>query len=130
MLRVLPRVRLLSTVRCWSAASKEDGKFFKNYNSDNPPELDLEAVRRQLMYRSRQRGWLELDIIIGEWAQKNLNTLDRDQLLEYQKVLEMENPDLFKWLAGQEPIPPEADTPFLQELKKFVESRKPSGRRL
>ena len=31
--------------------------------------VDAEAVRRKrLVYRSKQRGWLEVDLLLGTWA--------------------------------------------------------------
>ena len=35
----------------------------------------LDATRRKLLYRSKQRGWLEMDIMLGNWAAANLPRL-------------------------------------------------------
>jgi len=60
-----------------------------------------ESLRRRLLYRSQQRGWLELDLVMGEWAGKNLETMSDEGLKEYSELLDEENPDLFKWFTGQ-----------------------------
>ena len=36
----------------------------------------------------------------GEWAEHNLPTMSDDLLVLFSKVLDEENPDLFKWLTG------------------------------
>lgn len=64
-----------------------------------------QAINR-LLYRAKQRGFLELDIIIGEWAERNLPTRGDDFLASFSDVLDEENPELFKWLTGQEYPPP------------------------
>jgi len=59
------------------------------------------------LYRAKQRGFLELDIVVGEWASRVLVNADVKFLDEFDAVLEAENPDLFKWLTMQEEAPAE-----------------------
>ena len=63
------------------------------------------AQVKGMLYRARQRGHLELDLIVGLWAGDNVPSLSPPQLEQVQEVLECENPDLFKWLTGQETAP-------------------------
>lgn len=53
------------------------------------------------MYHAKQRGWLELDIIIGEWAERNLESLSEEELHDFESLLVTENPNLFKFITGQ-----------------------------
>lgn len=74
--------------------------------------MNLRTVQdiNRLLYRARQRGWLELDLIIGRWAKRNLQgqeALPRSVIQDLELLLTQENPDLFKWLTGQLPTPPE-----------------------
>ena len=63
-----------------------------------------------MLYRARQRGFLELDIIVGEWATRNLTSKSDEFLRSFAEVLDEENPNLFKWLTGQEHLPQEFQT--------------------
>ena len=57
----------------------------------------------RLLYRAKQRGFLEMDLLVGMWAEKNVPHMDAAKLQAMEQVLDQENPDLFKWLTGQAP---------------------------
>ena len=40
-------------------------------------------------------------------ASNNLGALQHEELMQFQSIIDMENPDLFKWLTGQEDVPSE-----------------------
>ena len=40
-------------------------------------------------------------------ARDNLGTLGQEELQQFQDIIDMENPDLYKWLTGQTPVPEE-----------------------
>lgn len=81
------------------------------YNSKNWLQLvsqhfAISQVQR-LLYRAKQRGFLELDLLVGSWAESHVPQMDAAALQAFQEVLVQENPDMFKWLTGQAPAPPE-----------------------
>ena len=43
--------------------------------------------KKQLIYRSKQRGWLEVDLILGSWATDNVMSLSESQLKQYESIL-------------------------------------------
>ncbi|CAI0548013.1 unnamed protein product [Linum tenue] len=71
---------------------------------------DEESKRRlfnRLLYRSKQRGYLELDLVLGRWVEEHIHSMDENGIKALVNVLDLENPDLWKWLTGQEQ-PPDA----------------------
>ena len=46
-------------------------------------------MRRALLYRSRQTGWLETDLIMGRWAAENLDKLTLPELQEYARIVQV-----------------------------------------
>ncbi|MFX6572754.1 succinate dehydrogenase assembly factor 2, partial [Acinetobacter baumannii] len=76
-------------------------------------DIDLsteESKRRlfnRLLYRSKQRGYLELDLVLGKWVEDHIHSLDESGIKSLVHLLDLENPDLWKWLSCQEQ-PPEA----------------------
>ena len=77
-----------------------------------------------MLYRAKQRGFLELDLLVGQWAERHVPTMGRDRLDAFQQVLEQENPDMFKWITGQAPAPPH----MLQNPVFQVQQMATSGR--
>ena len=50
---------------------------------------------KRLMYHAQQRGWLELDVLIGKYAEENVPKLTDEELDEFEHILTLENPDLY-----------------------------------
>ena len=42
----------------------------------------------RILYRSRQRGYLELDLLLGKWAEENIAHLDQNRLKDLVDLLE------------------------------------------
>ena len=86
-------------------------------HSRAPPQ-----VLHSLLYRAKQRGFLELDLLVGGWAEANLPRLSDEELAAFGLLLEEENPDLWKWLTGQLPAPEAmAANPAFVQLRRHTE---------
>ena len=64
-----------------------------------------EVRRRRMIYRSKQRGWLEADILLGSWAVENVPKLTSAQLDEYEKILEEETINIYNYVSMKDPLP-------------------------
>nr|UQE85830.1 succinate dehydrogenase subunit 2 [Chrysanthemum x morifolium] len=86
----------------------------------NDQESKRQLVNR-LTYRSKQRGFLELDLVLGTWVENHIGSLDEKGIRDLVNVLNLENPDLWKWLTGQEQPPEGIDTnPVFIEVRSKV----------
>ena len=49
-------------------------------------------------------------------ARDNLGALGQEELQQFQDIIDMENPDLYRWLTGQDAVPDTIDNPLLRRL--------------
>ncbi len=58
-----------------------------------------------------------MDIALGNFAEANLADLGDDDLAEFERWLDVPDPDLMGWLTGDKPIPAEFDTALFARLR-------------
>ncbi len=76
----------------------------------------LDPRRRRILFRSRRRGIREMDIALGNFAELHLKTLGEDELAEFERWLDVPDPDLFAWVTGEVTPPDDIDTPMFRRL--------------
>jgi antitoxin CptB len=54
---------------------------------------------KKLLYRSNHRGTKEMDLLIGGFANENLNKLNSDELKEFELILNFTDKELSSWLV-------------------------------
>lgn len=56
---------------------------------------DLDVRRKRLIYRAKQRGWLEVDLLLGTWANQNVPSLNAAELDEFEAFVNVETIDIY-----------------------------------
>ena len=74
---------------------------------------------KRLRYRSWHRGWKETDLILGEFADENLDKMDADTIDVYEQLLDENDADIWDWLVGKLPPKNPAYMPILENLKAY-----------
>jgi succinate dehydrogenase assembly factor 2 len=84
------RRAVFGSVRCFSA---QNSTVEKNA---------VETLRSRLYYQSKKRGILENDILLGGFADSQLNNLSEVELREYDKIINGEHMewDLYYFMTG------------------------------
>ena len=87
---------------------------------DIKSDVERDLVRRKRMiYRSKQRGWLEADLLMGSWAQENVPHLSVKELDEYEEILNVETIDVYNYISGKDELPSHLKN--LSVMKKLQE---------
>ncbi len=79
----------------------------------------LDPRRKRLFFRSWHRGTREADLILGPFAEAYLVAFNEAQLDRYEALLECPDADLFDWITGRVPPPPEYDHDVTRLLLAF-----------
>ncbi len=80
---------------------------------------DLDARRRRIVFRSRHRGMLEMDIIFGGFVDAEIAALSEAELDDLEALLEAPDRDVFSWATGEAEPPERYDTPVFRKIVAF-----------
>ena len=67
--------------------------------------MNIEVVRKRLSIRSWRRGTKELDLILGQFSDKNLKKLKPSELDLYERFLSNDDYLIYNWLFSKEEGP-------------------------
>ena len=76
----------------------------------------LDARRRRALFRAWRRGLREMDLVMGRFADMNLPFMDEADFSEFERLLDVPDPQVLAWITGEEPTPPDFDTPLFARL--------------
>ena len=79
----------------------------------------LDGRRRRLRFRCWHRGIREMDLVLGRFADAHLTSLSDSDLGELERWLDVPDQQIFSWVNGMEPVPPNYDTGLFQQLRDF-----------
>ncbi|KAG7383564.1 hypothetical protein PHYBOEH_009868 [Phytophthora boehmeriae] len=105
-----------AAIRADHVAMKSD--FPAQSQGDHQVNSD-EANRKRVIYRSKQRGWLEVDLLLGRWASQNVMQLSSEELQQYEDILNEETIDIFNYISGKSSVPERLDTPMMKRLQEY-----------
>ena len=56
-----------------------------------------DILKKKILYRSIHRGTKEMDLLLGNFVSKFINTLNESELYELKSLLEINDEILHKW---------------------------------
>jgi len=84
-----------------------------------------ENRRKRLLFRAQRRGFKEVDLIFGAYADAQLNGLNEAGLDQFEALLTAPDQEVYAWLRGAEVVPAEYDNPVFAGLKAVCEQKNP-----
>lgn len=79
----------------------------------------LDVRRRKLLFRAWHRGLREVDLILGQFADAHIATLDEAALHEFEALMDVPDGELLTWLTGEAAAPSAHDGPLFHRLRAF-----------
>lgn len=74
---------------------------------------------KKLRFRAWRRGFREIDLILGGFADVRLQDLDEGGLVDFERLLDAPDQYVYDWITEQAPAPPEFETPLLALIRAF-----------
>ncbi|GKV17446.1 hypothetical protein SLEP1_g27956 [Rubroshorea leprosula] len=72
-----------------SRFSSSDISSTRSLDMDLSNEESKRRLFNRLLYRSRQRGFLELDLVLGKWVEENVHSMDENGIKSLVHVLDL-----------------------------------------
>lgn len=79
----------------------------------------LDARRKRLLFRCWHRGTREMDLILGRFADAEIGNLSDAGLDELERLLEVNDPDLYAAITGDKVLPADVTGVLLARIKAF-----------
>ena len=79
----------------------------------------LQTRRRKLTFRAWRRGFKEMDLIMGQFADQHVPSMTETELEEFERLLATPDWEVYAWIIGNKPVPPNYAGPVLDQLLGF-----------
>jgi len=64
--------------------------------------INIDELKKKIIYRSNYRGTKEMDKLLGAFVKKYINELSGDDLVKLEKLLDIDDTNLYNFLNGLE----------------------------
>lgn len=81
--------------------------------------VNLDVRRKKILFRAWHRGMKEMDLVLGSFADANLAELVDDELDQLERLMDVPDRELFKWISGEGVIPSNHQSPLLDKIIAF-----------
>ena len=78
-----------------------------------------DILKRQILYRSKHRGIKEMDLLLGDFVNKYINSFNEIELKELKFLLNMEDNTIYKWYFNQSDKNLVPTNEVTKKLKRF-----------
>lgn len=75
--------------------------------------------RRRLLFRAWHRGMREVDLITGPFADAHIGSLSEAEVDEFERLMDVPEPELLAWVMGAQATPPAFDTDMFRRMRDF-----------
>jgi antitoxin CptB len=83
---------------------------------------------KRLKFRAWHRGFREADLILGPFADSHADSMTPEELDQLETLLEQNDHDIYGWIVGRAPTPPQFENALMARLRAFEPSSRGGGR--
>ena len=62
--------------------------------------LNIDQLKKKIIYRSNYRGTKEMDKLLGAFTKKYIDKLNKEELLDLEKLLNIDDDNLYNFYKG------------------------------
>jgi len=82
---------------------------------------------KRIQFRAWRRGFKELDLVMGPFADARLAEFDEAALAAFEALLDAPDQSVYAWVCELEPTPPAFQTPVMDMIRAFHAGPQASG---
>ena len=95
--------------------------FMEHRHQYSQKPKDIDAYRRQIYYRCGHIGTKELEIVFRDWLTMNKEKMTYADLEQFdQDILNIENPNLQRYLMNGQTLEPQHDNKYMRILMDYI----------
>jgi len=62
--------------------------------------INIDELKKKIIYRSNYRGTKEMDKLLGKFVKKYINELEKEDLIDLDKLLNIDDTNLYNFYNG------------------------------
>jgi len=79
----------------------------------------MDDKRKRLLFHCTHMGMKENDVMFGDFARAHVAGLSDGEVTDLEALLKNNDLDLYNWVLGHTPVPPQWDSQVLRQLQTF-----------
>lgn len=85
----------------------------------------LDDRRKRLLFRCWHRGTREMDMILGGFADAEIDDLSDAEMADLESLMELPDPDLYAAFSGAQPLASPYEDGIFIRIKQFLDASQP-----
>ena len=80
---------------------------------------NIDILKKKILYRSEHRGTKEMDLLLGNFVKKYVNSLNESELFDLESLLNIDDEVLYRWYLSNKRTTLVPENSVTKKLKKF-----------